>query len=380
MSAQDTTPVGPLSWLRVVDLTDLRGALCARILADFGADVIRVEPKEPPDSLAHAYRNANKRGVVLDPGDQAALDELLADADVLVENVGVDAITERHPHLVHVALTDLGLSGPRSGWHLEPLPALAASGALWASGFPQFPPCNAPGDLAHDCASVYGAIGAVAAALDRARSGDGRGQVVEVSAQEAGLAGLIPWSVAMQDYLADQPAAPGRREAQRRWCVLGAARSRRVGAHRRRLTEAVGRLQVAHARRGGVRGRRVEEPPVPTDERRRDPHGGAGTPDRPDPRRAVRGGARQRRHGGRASPAERVRRPPADPPPWVLPRRRRRRRGPPVRHPTGETGADAVVDPPRRVDGERARRSSTDGDARAARSAVAATCCSTACG
>ena len=38
-------PVGPLSWLRVVDLTDLRGALCARILADFGADVIRVEPQ-----------------------------------------------------------------------------------------------------------------------------------------------------------------------------------------------------------------------------------------------------------------------------------------------------------------------------------------------
>ncbi len=145
---------------------------------------------------------------------------------MLVENVGVDdGLGARHPHLVHVALTDLGLRGPRSGWHLEPLPALAASGALWASGFPQLPPCNGPGDLAHDCASVYGAIGAVAAVLDRARDERGRGQIVEVSAQEAGLAGLIPWSVAMQDYLSVNPQLPvdGRRNADGAYWVLPAA-------------------------------------------------------------------------------------------------------------------------------------------------------------
>src|SRR3954471_2964962 len=201
MSAE---PVGPLAWLHVVDLTDLRGALCARILADFGAEVIRVEPSAPPDSLAHAYRNANKRGVVLDvhdATDRARLDDLLADADVVVENFDAGirralALTEHHPHLVQVALADLGLSGPRADWHLEPLPALAASGALWASGFPRLPPCNGPGHPAHDCASVYGAIGAVAAVVDRARRDDGhgdhhgrgRGDLVEVSAQEAGLA------------------------------------------------------------------------------------------------------------------------------------------------------------------------------------------------
>jgi crotonobetainyl-CoA:carnitine CoA-transferase CaiB-like acyl-CoA transferase len=218
-------PLGPLSWLRVVDLTDLRGALCARILADFGADVIRVERREPSDSLAHAYRNANKRIVVVAADDRSRLGALLADADVLVENVGVGDVTDAHPHLVHVALTDLGLTGPRSNWHLEPLPALAASGALWASGFPQLPPCNGPGDLAHDCASVYGAIGAVAAVLDRARRDDGHGQVVEVSAQEAGLAGLIPWSVAMQDYLSVNPLLPaeGKRNADGAYWVLPAA-------------------------------------------------------------------------------------------------------------------------------------------------------------
>lgn len=230
MPDQDVEPIGPLAWMRVVDLTDLRGALCARILADFGAEVIRVEPADPPDSLAHAYRNANKRAVVLDVEDaegRARLDELLANADVLVENVGGGALAERHPHLVHVALTDLGLSGVRSGWQLEPLPALAASGALWASGFPQLPPCNGPGHLAHDCASVYGAIGAITAVLDRARGGNGRGrgQQVEVSAQEAGLAGLIPWSVAMQDYLSVNPLLPaeGKRNADGSYWVLPAA-------------------------------------------------------------------------------------------------------------------------------------------------------------
>ena len=229
----DAEPIGPLAGLNVVDLTDLRGALCARILADFGADVIRVERGDPPDSLTHAYRNANKRGVVLDLGaaaDRARFDALLTDADVLVENLHADerraiALDDTHPHLVHVALTDLGLSGPRAAWRLEPLPALAASGALWASGFPDLPPCNGPGHLAHDCASVYGAIGAVAAVLDRARRDDDVGQLVEVSAQEAGLAGLIPWSVAMQDYLSVNPLLPaeGRRNADGAYWVLPAS-------------------------------------------------------------------------------------------------------------------------------------------------------------
>jgi crotonobetainyl-CoA:carnitine CoA-transferase CaiB-like acyl-CoA transferase len=224
----DAEPIGPLAGLNVLDLTDLRGALCARILADFGADVIRVERGDPPDSLTHEYRNANKRSVVLDLEDHddlARLDGLLASADVLIENLDATPLIAAHPHLVHVVLTDLGLSGPRAAWHLEPLPALAASGALWASGFPDLPPCNGPGHLAHDCASVYGAIGAVAAVLDRARRDDDLGQVVEVSAQEAGLAGLIPWSVAMQDYLSVNPLLPveGRRNADGAYWVLPAS-------------------------------------------------------------------------------------------------------------------------------------------------------------
>src|SRR5258705_2835909 len=96
---------GPLGHLRVVDLTDVRGALAGRILADLGADVLKVEldggdvgrARAPfaggvagaDRSLAFLYRNANKRGTVLaDPARAgSAIDVLAASDDVLVENL-----------------------------------------------------------------------------------------------------------------------------------------------------------------------------------------------------------------------------------------------------------------------------------------------------
>ena len=229
--------MGPLSFVRVIDLTDLRGALCARILADLGAEVIRVEhagaPATDRTATAYRYRNANKRGTVLDltaPAGIAELDRLAADADIVVDNGSRDlpdgSITElraRHPHLVHVALRDFGLTGPRAGWRLEPLTALAASGTMFATGFPTMAPCGVPGHLAHDCASVYGAVGAVAALADRARGN--AGQCVEVSVQEAALAGTTPWSLALRDYLRVNPHLPakGTRNADGSYWVLPAA-------------------------------------------------------------------------------------------------------------------------------------------------------------
>ncbi len=229
---------GPLSWLRVVDLTDLRGALCARILADLGAEVVRVERELPgEDELTHRYRNANKRGTVIDlasPDGRGRLEALLAEADVLVENVAADdraalgldpgSVGARHPHLVQVAIADLGLTGPRASWHLEALPALAASGTLFATGFPDLPPCNAPGYLAHDCAAVYGAIAAVAAVLDGERQAQPAGQVVDISVQEAALAGTNPWSIALHSYSKLNPllSPEGKRNAEGAYWVLPA--------------------------------------------------------------------------------------------------------------------------------------------------------------
>ena len=128
---------------------------------------------------AYRYRNANKRAAVVDlhsPDDRERFETLLDAADVLIENLGPEQrrahdlmpadVEHRHPRLVQVSLTDFGSSGPRSEWRLEPLTALAASGTMWATGFPDRPPCWLPGYLAHDCAPIYGGVG-LAAILDR---------------------------------------------------------------------------------------------------------------------------------------------------------------------------------------------------------------------
>jgi crotonobetainyl-CoA:carnitine CoA-transferase CaiB-like acyl-CoA transferase len=219
----------------VLDLTDLRGALAGRMLADLGADVVKVEPPrgddgrlrapfaggiEAPDrSLPFLYRNANKRGAVIDLHSDDGWHRfcrLCERADILLENFGPEGqrrhgltpaeVRERHPHLIHVALADFGLSGPRAGWRLEALPAFAASGALWASGFSDRPPCWLPGYAAHDAGSVFAVAGALAAVLDRVRHGEG--QTVEVSVQEAALNALNPWSIPIADYARHYPMLP----------------------------------------------------------------------------------------------------------------------------------------------------------------------------
>ncbi|GIW41919.1 MAG: putative CoA-transferase [Candidatus Binatia bacterium] len=238
-----------LDGLRVVDLTDLRGATAGRILADLGADVLKIEPPggdadrfrppyaggeaDPEGSLAFLYRHANKRGAKIDletPGGRKRFEELCEDADVLVENLdperrerlglAPEEVTARHPRLVHVAIADFGLSGPRASWRAEPLVAFAASGALYASGFPELPPCWCPGYVAHDCAGVFAALGAVVAVLERKRRG--RGQSVEVSVQEAALHGLYPWSIPLPDYVRLYPFLPPapRRNADGNYLVL----------------------------------------------------------------------------------------------------------------------------------------------------------------
>ncbi|MGI9600784.1 MAG: CoA transferase [Acidimicrobiales bacterium] len=228
----------PLADLHVVDVTDDRGALCARLLSDLGARVTRVV-RDPADldrqDAVQLFRNANKDLVHLDLHDQAGADRfesLVAGADILVENLGpvwgpshgLDGahLLSRHPDLVHVALSDLGATGPRSDWHLEPLPAFAASGALWASGHPDMAPCWLPGFIAHDCGAVHGALGAVAAIIDHPRRG---GQTIEISTQEAALAGMAPWSVVIESYLTTNPFFPaeGRRNAEATYWVLPAS-------------------------------------------------------------------------------------------------------------------------------------------------------------
>lgn len=216
--------VGLLAGLRVVDATDIRGALCARLLADLGAEVIRLKA-EVFEGPAHQFRNAQKTVSQIDIGSREA-SALIDAADVLIENQVGDpsSIRGERPHLIHVSIADMGHSGERSSWHLEPLPAFASSGALWASGFPDRPPCWMPGFTAHDCASVFGALGAITALIDRRRTG--QGDLVEVSVQEAALSGLVPWSIAYRTYhekVSEIVRAEGTRNADGSYLVSEAS-------------------------------------------------------------------------------------------------------------------------------------------------------------
>jgi crotonobetainyl-CoA:carnitine CoA-transferase CaiB-like acyl-CoA transferase len=226
---------GPLEDVRVAELTDLRGAMAGRILADLGAHVIKIEPSDgerdrlrPPfagdepegsTGLPFLYRNANKRGVILDLGTESGrrlLDEIAHGVDVLIENLGPwghekyglepERLEAEHPHLIVVSLSDFGLSGPRARWRAEPLVAFAASGALFNSGFPDMPPCWLPGYTAHDCGAVFAAAAAVAGLLKRERNREG--SQIEISVQEAAIGGLYPWAIPIADYQHIYPMIP----------------------------------------------------------------------------------------------------------------------------------------------------------------------------
>ena len=238
--ALTTSPTRPLDGLRVVDLTDLRAALAGRLLADLGAEVVQVRSsildRGDDTAAARRFRHANKAVESLDRQSDTGrrrLHDLLSSADVLFENLGgalratlelePAQVTQRYPALVHVALTDFGLSGPRANWVLEPLTALAASGAHFASGFPDMAPCAIRGYLAHDCGSVFAALAAVAGIAHRATTGVG--QLMDISVQEAALSGLVPWSIPVADYARWQENLPvdGTRNAEGPHHVLEAA-------------------------------------------------------------------------------------------------------------------------------------------------------------
>jgi len=204
--------------MRVVDLADEKGELCGRLLADLGADVIRVEPREgaasrrlPPfaprsaASLHFAMRNAGKRSAVVDLASgagRARLDALLASADVLVEStrpgtlerlgLGAETLRARHPTLVVTSITDFGQDGPYRDYQGTNMVVVAMGGMLHRAGIRAKPPVLVPGQLAYDVAGIAGALGTLLAFFKRLRTG--AGQHLDVSAMDA-TAGLSDWSL-----------------------------------------------------------------------------------------------------------------------------------------------------------------------------------------
>jgi crotonobetainyl-CoA:carnitine CoA-transferase CaiB-like acyl-CoA transferase len=212
--------VTALAGVRILELTQvMAGPFCGQVLADLGADVIKVEPPQGDssrrslgfrmrgeDTAAFLAVNRNKRSVVLDlkeDGDRTAFHALARGADVVIENyrpgaaarLGADWATLRevNPRLVHASLSGFGQTGPYASRPGYDLIAQGMSGLMSVTGEPGGEPvkCGVPiGDLA---AGLFCAVGILAALAARERTG--RGQQVDTSLFEGALA-LGIWETA----------------------------------------------------------------------------------------------------------------------------------------------------------------------------------------
>lgn len=201
----------PLDGMRVLDLADGRLQGVGRLLADLGADVVRVEPPggsadrqggvaDSGAQLTFAVRNANKRSVVVDPESGAArLSELVAVADLVLVTprstpYDVDLVRAGragHRRLVVVELTDFGLTGPMRDWLGTPAVHFALSSVLSRSGLPEVPqPLLPPEFLAYEAAAAQALWVAVLAYYQACRTGVG--DDVDFSVSEAIMQTLDP--------------------------------------------------------------------------------------------------------------------------------------------------------------------------------------------
>ncbi|MEL7155433.1 MAG: CoA transferase [Actinomycetota bacterium] len=208
--------VSVLSTYRVLDLTDERGHLAGLILAQLGAEVIAVEPPggssarrlgpfAPGDagdgerSLHHWAYNRGKRSVVLDLDTEegaAELKRLATGADILLESAepgqmaarGLDhaVLAALNPALIHVSITAFGSEGPKANWAVSDLVLQASAGNMSITGDQDRAPLRAGGTLPqafHNAASE--AAGAALLALFERQRASGRGQHIDVSAQQS---------------------------------------------------------------------------------------------------------------------------------------------------------------------------------------------------
>ena len=199
--------------LRVIDLSHgVAGAYCTKLLADHGAEVIKVEPPDAGDHLRslgpwrddlpdtetgglHLYLNGGKKSVTLDitsPSGRAVLKKLLARADVLVESarpgvmagygLGYEDLKDEFPELIYASVTSFGQTGPWRDYDGDAFIAWATGGLMYVTGDPDREPLANGAEPAEYFAGENLAIGVLAALFHRL---DGGGQWVETSLMEA---------------------------------------------------------------------------------------------------------------------------------------------------------------------------------------------------
>jgi len=200
----------PYEGLRVVELAgDPAGEHVGKLIADLGAEVVKVEPEEgsptrrigpfagdhpdPDRSLTFWFHNTGKRSVVASSGDDVA--QLLADADVLIstfrpvelaaQGLDLERLRQQHPRLVVLSVTPFGLTGPWADYRSSDLVGLAAGGLLNSCGYDDhsIPPIRPGGDQGYQTAASFAHNGLLLALLERQRTG--QGQLVDVSMHEA---------------------------------------------------------------------------------------------------------------------------------------------------------------------------------------------------
>ena len=219
--AHSTTPTGPLAGVRVLELAQIMaGPTCGLMLADMGADVIKIE-KLPKGDDSRGYQdpqingvsapflilNRNKRGMGLDlknPKGADVLKRMVAKADVLTENyrrgtmeklgVGYDVLKTVNPGLIYAVVSGYGRTGPLADKGGFDLIAQGFGGLMSITGHPGGPPAKTGNPVSDINAGILSCLGVLAALIERGKSG--RGQIVDTSLMEAAMQQTY-WQAAM---------------------------------------------------------------------------------------------------------------------------------------------------------------------------------------
>jgi len=212
-----------LNHCRALDLTDEKGFLCGKILADLGVDVIKVERPggdpsrrrgpfwrdipDPEKSLYWFSYNSNKKGITLDietADGREILKELLKTSDFVLDSfppgymagmgIGYADLKEINQRLIHTSITPFGQDGPYKDFQASDIIIMGMSGMLYLTGDADRPPLNMSLPQSHLLAGADGAVGSLVAYYHREKTGNG--QHVDVSMQQSTawfLANTIPY-------------------------------------------------------------------------------------------------------------------------------------------------------------------------------------------
>ncbi len=233
-----------LSGITILDLADEKACFCTKLLADFGARVIKIERpggdpsrkigpflnNNPAQSLSFYYNNINKHGITLDiekdEGREIFL-KLVAKTDGVVETfptgfleklgLGFNDLIQINSKLILVSVTGFGQTGPKKDFKSSDLVASAFGGQMAASGSPSSTPLKPYGEQSYFSASLYAAIAVLLAV--RKRNQTGRGEHIDISLQET-VASTLEHVMVQYFYEHVVPKRQGSTNWNNAFCIL----------------------------------------------------------------------------------------------------------------------------------------------------------------